>query len=103
MICANCGSTPLPPRHTRYCAACSPLASRLWKERHRPGWSTRVTGDPTWVAAGWKDREAWLTYHREYMKRRRSRRREQQEATPNRARRNQSARRRHYDHHRSRP
>lgn len=34
LTCSNCGQL-LPPRRTRYCRECGPLASKLWKRLNR--------------------------------------------------------------------
>jgi|SRR5579885_2800796 len=66
-----CGN-PLPPRHRKYCADCSPMASLLWKRAQR-----RLNkGTPYWLdswlkVAGSEEagRAAYRDYMRHYMRR----------------------------------
>jgi hypothetical protein len=71
--CQNCGATPLPTRHSRYCSACSAIASVLWKRGHRERWASSDASAalPTWLSEGWASVEEWREYHRTYMSKRR--------------------------------
>jgi len=71
-VCQNCGDSPLPPRHSRYCARCSPLASKLWKRALRSRESRESKqAVPTWLLEGWPSQDAKRRYFREYMRARR--------------------------------
>jgi hypothetical protein len=66
--CQNCGATPLPPRHTRYCDFCSRIASTLGKRAERARQRTLPKPDvPSWQLKGWKSHDAQKRHHREYM------------------------------------
>lgn len=75
-VCRNCGFYPLPSRNRRYCAACSPLASMLWKRDERRRRAQRRLAHPSEFSSDsrdyWRTLEARRRYFREYMRRRRT-------------------------------
>jgi hypothetical protein len=65
--CIRCGSA-LPPRHRKYCANCSPLASMLWKRARRREWrGTRYYLDP-WLKRADGDENKARGLRNEYMR-----------------------------------
>lgn len=71
MLCTACQIHPIPRRNRRYCEACSPLASKLWKARHRREWAEQWraegrAGEAPWLD-GWPSLEARRAYYRAYM------------------------------------
>jgi len=65
--CGHCGQQLLVGRQRKYCDLCSPLASLLWKRRHRRLW--KAAGDPYWLT-DWKHKtsDERRTYFRDYMR-----------------------------------
>lgn len=68
--CANCGCSPLPSRHRKYCKYCGSLASVIWKRRLRS--SCRARSEPYW--RDWAPDDVRRAYQREYMRRWRAKR-----------------------------
>ena len=71
-LCRECHSRPIPPPKRKYCAACSPLASTIWKRRMREIW--RQEGGVVEIPN--RDRVRYRVYMRDYMRRRRAEARE---------------------------
>ena len=71
-LCSNCLKAEIPPGNRRYCTACSPQASRIWKARERRRWSAEWRdkgrqGPPPYLD-GWPSAEARRAYYRAYMR-----------------------------------
>lgn len=71
-LCTHCQNAPIPRGKRRYCATCSPIASRIWKARQRQQWasdwrSRGQVGSPPYLDA-WPSRDEFRAYFRNYMR-----------------------------------
>lgn len=77
-LCGHCKLNPIGPGRRKYCDACGPRASALWKASFRRDTSAQwrasgKAGSPPWLDY-WPSPEARRAYYREYMKAWRARR-----------------------------
>lgn len=85
-LCTHCQKSPIPRGKRRYCANCSPIASRILKARQRQQWNADwrnggKQGEPPYLDS-WPSRQAFRDYYRVYMKAWRRNRRARQAVQP---------------------